>query len=168
MNSNAAAATAPKPERSRLEPAPMPRRDFLGLAAVSSALGAMLFAALGALKLPKPGVLPSPSKKFRVSLPESLGAGDAYLPQGRPVAVFRDAAGVFAISRVCTHLGCIIQSSPTGFDCPCHGSKFRADGTVIGGPAPKALSWLAVKHVGGNNFVIDEGTQVPAGTKVTA
>ncbi len=134
MNANAAAAPAPEPERSRLEPAPIPRRDFLGISAVASALGALLFAALGSLKLPKPGVLPSPSKKFRVALPESLGASDAYLPPGRPVAVFRDAAGVFAISRVCTHLGCIIQPSAAGFDCPCHGSKFKADGTLIGGP----------------------------------
>ncbi len=168
MNTNAAAAAAPKAERSRLEPAPMPRRDFLGLSAIGAALGALLFATLGALKLPKPGVLPSPSKKFRVALPESLAPGDAFLPPGRPVAIFRDAAGVFAVSRICTHLGCIIQPSATGFDCPCHGSKFTAGGTVIGGPAPKALPWLAVKHLGGNNFVIDEGTPVPAGTKVTA
>ena len=165
MSSNLTASATP--ERSRLDSAAMPRRDFLGLAAVGAALGALFFAALGALKLPKPGVLPSPSKKFRVTLPEGLAPTEPYLPPGRPVAIYRDAAGVFAVSRVCTHLGCIIQQSASGFDCPCHGSKFAPDGSVLRGPAPKGLPWLAVSPLGGGTFVVDEGTQVPAGTKVT-
>jgi cytochrome b6-f complex iron-sulfur subunit len=155
-------------ERSRLDPEPMLRRDFLGLAATWSALATLVLAGLGMLKLPKAAVLPSPSKKFRVTLPDSLGAGDPFMTPGRPVVLVRDGEGVYAVSRVCTHLGCIVQPSPSGFDCPCHGSRFTADGTVIKGPAPKPLAWLAVSSLGGGSFVVDEGTQVPAGTRVKA
>jgi Rieske Fe-S protein len=155
-------------EDSRLAPEPMPRRDFLGLAAMWSAAAAMLFSTFGLLKLVKPGVLPSPSKKFRVTLPESLAPGDPYVAPGRPVVIVRDAAGVHAVSRVCTHLGCIVQPSPSGFDCPCHGSRFAVDGTVLKGPAPKPLKWLAVTPLGGGSYVVDEDVSVPPGTKVKA
>ncbi len=156
--------THPAP-RSRLDPEPTPRRDFLGLAAAWSAFVAILVATFGALRLPKAAVLPSPSKKFRVTLPEALPPGQPFVPPGRSVAVFRDGDGVFALSTVCTHLGCIVKQSTTGFDCPCHGSRFAPDGSVIRGPAPKALPWLAVS-VSGGNVIVDEGALVPPGTKV--
>lgn len=161
-------AASPAPERSRLEPEPMPRRDFLGLAAAWSAVVTLAFAALGLVKLPKPGVLPTPSRKFRVTLPDSLAPGAPWVTPGRPVVLVRDAEGVYAVSRVCTHLGCIVQPSASGFDCPCHGSRFSADGSVLQGPAPKPLRWLAVTSLGGGSFVVDEGAAVPPGTKVKA
>lgn len=160
--------TAAEVERSRLDPEPLPRRDFLGLTAGLSALATLLFAGIGMLKLPKAAVLPSPSKKFRVTLPDSLAPGEPYVAPGRPVVLVRDADGVYAVSRVCTHLGCIVQPSPTGFDCPCHGSRFAADGGVLRGPAPRPLQWLAVSSLGGGTYVVDEGTTVPAGTRVQA
>jgi nitrite reductase/ring-hydroxylating ferredoxin subunit len=161
--------TAPKPTqptRSRLEPELMPRRDFLGLTAWWSAAAALLFAFLGAMRLPKAAVLPSPSKRFRVRLPASLDSGQTFVPTGRSVAIFKEAAGIYAISTVCTHLGCIVKATEKGFDCPCHGSKFNKDGSVVRGPAPKGLPWLEVKHLGGDNILIDEGKTVAAGTTV--
>lgn len=159
--------TAPKPQRSRLDPEPVPRRDVLGLGSLWSAAAALAFGALGMLRLPKAAVLASPSKKFRVTLPEALPSGQAYVPPGRSVAVFRDTTGVWAVSTVCTHLGCIVKFTPEGFECPCHGSRFAADGSVIKGPAPRALDWLKVSAAGGT-LMIDEGAKVPAGTRVTA
>lgn len=157
----------PGPARSRLDPEPLPRRDFLGLASVAAAASALLFATVGMLRLPRAAVLSSPSKKFRVSLPESLAPQVPYLPPGRSVALFRDADGVYAISRVCTHLGCIVNTAADGFECPCHGSRFAGDGSVRKGPAPRALPWLKVSGSAGN-YVVDEDQVVPAGTKVKA
>lgn len=153
--------------RSRLDPEPMPRRDFLGLAAWWSAAAALLFAFLGSMRLPKAAVLPSPSKKFRVRLPTSLAFGEPYAPAGRSVALYKNESGVYAISTVCTHLGCIVKATDAGFDCPCHGSKFARDGSVLKGPAPKGLPWREVKHLGGDDFLVDEGKTVGTGTTVS-
>ncbi len=161
--------TRPSTERSRLDPDPMPRRDFLGIAAFWSAMVAGLLAMVGIGRLPRAAVLPSPSRRFRVQLPESLTPGSPFLPPGRAVAVIRDRdGGVFAISTVCTHLGCIVKEAADGFHCPCHGSRFGLNGELVQGPAPKGLPWLAVTHVSGDMWMVDEDQPVPAGTKVMA
>ena len=156
---------AQETKRSRLEPEPVSRRDALGLMSLWAAASAMLLGLFGMLRLPKAAVLSSPSKRFRVNLPETLQAGEAFTPSGRNVAVFRDDQGVYAISRVCTHLGCIVKPTGEGFECPCHGSRYDRDGLVTKGPAPRPLQWLEIKEQGGVLYV-DEGTSVNAGTKV--
>lgn len=150
---------------SRFDPDPMPRRDFLGLAALGTMAAALFFSLFGMLKLPKAAVSATPAKKFNVTLPENLAEGEAFVPPGRNVAVFRDGDGVYAISTVCTHLGCIVKASAGGFDCPCHGSGFKKDGTVVKGPAPKPLPWLKVSK-SGSMIMVDEEKYVKAGTKV--
>lgn len=153
--------------RSRLEPEPMPRRDFLGLSALWSAAIALLFGLFGAARLPHAAVVPVASRKFKVTVPDNLAPGEALTPPGRSVAIYRDAeGGVFAISRICTHLGCVVKVETAGFSCPCHGSRFHGDGSVEKGPAPKALAWLAVSKAGSNSILVDEAKTVPAGTKV--
>jgi len=159
--------TTAKTPHSRLDPEPMPRRDWLGLSALWTMAAALLFGIVGMMRLPKAAVLASPSKKFRVSLPDNLAAGEAFVPPGRAVAVFRDAEGAYAISTICTHLGCVVKRNPEGFECPCHGSRFAANGEVRKGPAPRPLNWLKVS-VSGSVITIDEGTPVPNGTKVAS
>lgn len=159
--------TQPGQQKSRLDPEMVPRRDVLGLASLWSTAAALLFGLFGMLRLPRAAVLSSPSKKFRVTLPETLAAGEAFVPPARPVSVFRDAEGVYAISNICTHLGCIVKPAPDGFTCPCHGSRFAPDGSVTKGPAPQALPWLKVSG-GGEQWIVDEGETVPPGTKVNA
>ena len=155
----------PGPPRSRLDPEPMPRRDWLGLTALWSAGSALLFAFVGSMRLPKAAIVAAPSKGFDVTLPESLREGEAFVPPERAVAVFRDAEGVYAISTICTHLGCVVKPGAAGFECPCHGSRFKPDGAVAKGPAPRPLSWLKVSAADGG-FHIDEGKIVPPGTKL--
>lgn len=44
-----------------------------------------------------------------------------------------------AFSAVCTHEGCLTQVRNNRFECPCHGSIFAIDGSVIQGPASSSL-----------------------------
>jgi cytochrome b6-f complex iron-sulfur subunit len=56
--------------------------------------------------------------------------------------------GLYALSMVCTHLGCLFKWVPANnrFECPCHGSKFTADGNkiVVEGPAQRNLDRFVV------------------------
>ena len=158
-------SVVPGSMKSRLDPEPMPRRDWLGLASLWSTGAALLFGMFGALRLPKAAVVAAPSKNFKVTLPESLPAGEAFVPAGRAVAVYRDGEGVYAVSTICTHLGCVVKPHATGFECPCHGSRFDGAGAVVKGPAPRPLPWLLVKVKDGE-VQTDEGKIVPPGTKV--
>ncbi|MBK6008400.1 FAD-dependent oxidoreductase [Ramlibacter ginsenosidimutans] len=74
----------------------------------------------------------------------SLQPGDSAIvnAEGETFAAYRAPDGeLFAVSNVCTHMGCKVHwnSVETSWDCPCHGSRFRPDGTVIEGPAIHAL-----------------------------
>jgi Rieske Fe-S protein len=57
-----------------------------------------------------------------------------------------DKVNCFAVN--CSHLGCPISVNVTDktFDCPCHGSRFNLDGTVLHGPAAFPLSHLSWKQ----------------------
>lgn len=62
---------------------------------------------------------------------------------GEDVAAFRDESGVVhALSPVCTHMGCLVtwNAGERSWDCPCHGSRFAIDGTVLDGPAVRGLA----------------------------
>ena len=59
------------------------------------------------------------------------------------LAVARDEQGiVHTVSAACTHMGCTVafNAAEQTWDCPCHGSRFAVDGSVIHGPAVTALS----------------------------
>ncbi len=71
------------------------------------------------------------------------GAGDVVAIDGRKAAAYRAEDGtVQAVSPVCTHLGCQVEfnSAERSWDCPCHGSRFNTDGTVLHGPAVEDLA----------------------------
>lgn len=83
----------------------------------------------------------SQSKVKRV---EDIAAGEGGLiTQGdETLAVWRDDAGeLHAVCAACTHQGCEVtwNTADRTWDCPCHGSVFAADGSVIHGPAVKPL-----------------------------
>jgi Rieske Fe-S protein len=82
-------------------------------------------------------------------------AGD--LAFGGFVCKAKGQVNVFAIN--CSHLGCPIGLNTTDktFDCPCHGSRFHLDGTVLHGPAQFPLSHLTWKQGTDPNTIVVEG-----------
>lgn len=62
------------------------------------------------------------------------------------VVLTQPTAGVFkGLSTVCTHAGCAVSSVADGkITCPCHGSTYALDGTVLKGPATKPLATVPV------------------------
>jgi Rieske Fe-S protein len=59
------------------------------------------------------------------------------------IAVWKEANGTpHAVSASCTHKGCIVtwNNADRTWDCPCHGSIFAIEGSVIHGPAMEPLS----------------------------
>ena len=79
--------------------------------------------------------------------------------------VYRDHEGIKAVSAICTHLGCTLEKSSDGFECPCHGSCYNDAGKILSGPAPRDLSWFRVSRAADGKIVVDPGTSVPADEK---
>ncbi|HYL07973.1 MAG TPA: ubiquinol-cytochrome c reductase iron-sulfur subunit [Candidatus Udaeobacter sp.] len=89
--------------------------------------------------------------------PGDLAFGAYVVKTGGKVSVF---------AQNCSHLGCSVNFVPAGsvpnhpdtsFDCPCHGSRFHIDGTVLHGPAPVPLSNLSWKQTDNPNQITVDG-----------
>ncbi len=66
------------------------------------------------------------------------GEGGVVREGGHVFGAYRDDESVdHCVSLTCTHLGCTVRwnEAETTWDCPCHGSRFGHDGTVLQGPA---------------------------------
>jgi Rieske Fe-S protein len=80
-----------------------------------------------------------------VSSADEIKPGEgAILRRGlKKIAAFRDdEVKLIERSVVCTHLGCIVHWNGLErcWDCPCHGSQFATDGSVLNGPAVRPLA----------------------------
>lgn len=70
------------------------------------------------------------------------GSGKIVVENGKPIAVYKDDAGtLLKCSGVCTHMRCTVRwnDAEKSWDCPCHGSRFGTDGSVLNGPATAPL-----------------------------
>lgn len=69
--------------------------------------------------------------------------------------------GVKALYKVCTHLGCLYEWDTLNyrFQCPCHGSRFWLDGSLMRGPAARGLDQFVVRAVDGSGNVVAETTK---------
>ena len=73
-----------------------------------------------------------------------VGGGKVF--SGQQVVVTQPEAGTFkGFSAVCTHMQCTVDQVASGtIDCPCHGSRFSADGANLGNPALKPLKKIKI------------------------
>ncbi len=130
------------------------RRQLFAVGAIS--IGAATAGFLGAtFRFLVPNVLYEPSRRFDIGSPSEFPAGSATFLPDRRLYVFNGADGFYAISSVCTHLGCNVKRGGPGFACPCHGSQFDEDGQVVHGPAPKPLPWYALSLSPHAQLVVD-------------
>jgi cytochrome b6-f complex iron-sulfur subunit len=143
------------------------RRDFLGLAALGSAILSALGVLAGILRIFKPNVHYEESRRFKIGKPETFPVGTVKQLVEERAFIFADDDGLYAISSVCTHLGCIVYKTDWGFQCPCHGSRYDKEGRVIRGPAPRPLSWYEITQHEDGGLVVDENKVVSMGTKYT-
>ena len=90
------------------------------------------------------GVLATGAEALQVGQAKSFPSPDpkAYLS----FFVARDAVGFYALRNVCAHAGCQTNfvASTSSFDCPCHGSRYHFDGTLLQGPAAAGLKSFAI------------------------
>jgi Rieske Fe-S protein len=80
-------------------------------------------------------------------------------PEGAssPVYVLAlDDGGFAALSPICTHQGCTVDIAGRHLVCPCHGSTYARDGTVVRGPAPESLRRFPVERTD-DGVVVDLG-----------
>lgn len=108
-----------------------------------------------------PNVLFEPVQTFRVGTPEEYEVGvSEQFKERYGVWIVRDSEKIFALSTVCTHLGCTPNylTAEQKFKCPCHGSGFYISGINFEGPAPRPLERFKI-------YLSDEGEIIVDKTK---
>ncbi len=156
--------------RKRLpEGASVPRRDFIGMAAL--AWSGIALAAAGTTAAALRFLFP----RFGGGGGGEFSAGDIsdfYVLPGMVAEKYARGRGVFlvrlredgieklvAVSAVCTHLGCRLNwvGAEGVFRCPCHGSSFHPDGRNASGPAMRPLERFAIRAEADGRIVVDKG-----------
>ncbi|MFN8007788.1 MAG: ubiquinol-cytochrome c reductase iron-sulfur subunit [Terriglobia bacterium] len=160
------------------------RRLFLGRIGLGATLLALAAQAYAYMRSLLPNVLYEEPKRFKIGLPTQYGEGARFLEEKR-VYIFRERNTFYAISAVCTHLGCTVKmerlnkpkkvsfgqrqiEEQAEFHCPCHGSKYYGDGTNYAGPAPRPLAYhrLEVSPDDGQ-LIVDLTMEVPRDFRLT-
>ena len=157
-------SVAVKSDRSAAEKTQVSRRSVLAWFSSIGLFGSAVLAVVSDLVFFKPRVTYSPSARFSIGKPDDFPSGTRIARDIDRVCIVRDGNRMAAISTTCTHLGCIVSISDTGFACPCHGSRYDQDGTVTGGPAPKPLPWFKVSLAPNGELEVDKNSLVDPGT----
>jgi cytochrome b6-f complex iron-sulfur subunit len=141
------------------------RRQFIQKMVGWTGLGAFLLGSgAAAVRFLSPNVKYEPPSQFKVGKPSDFAVGSARNFGAEHFFLFRSKEGMYAISTVCTHLGCIVSKQPDKFVCPCHGTDFSPEGKVLSGPAPAPLPWFKVSLAPDGSVLVDTSAKVPTGT----
>ena len=155
----------PKDQAQAAVPETPDRRDFLTRLGLGACTAAAVGSGLVTLDFLKPKVLFEPATTFRAGSPADYPDGTVRFNKEQKAYVVGGPGGVYALSAVCTHLGCITRflSDQSVIACPCHGSRFDLEGNVVEGPAPRPLPWLEVGLDSSGLLVVDTAITVAHG-----
>jgi len=142
---------------------PISRRKLLGWITGVGLVGSAGLSAISNFVFIKPRATYGAPQRFSIGKPDGFPPGTRVTLENRRICVIREGDRLAAVSTTCTHLGCIVGLSDTGFACPCHGSRFDTDGKVTGGPAPRALPWYKLSLAPNGELEVDKDTEVQPG-----
>jgi len=130
-------------------------------------IGALSVTAAGSgivmLDFLSPKVVLEQSQVFNAGALENFSPGSVTLDAENRTYIIREKeGGIYAISAVCTHLGCLTRWNEHNgvIACPCHGTKFSKTGSVIEGPTSKSLHRFSVCLSEKNEIVVDKSILV--------
>ena len=137
------------------------RREFPFLAIAWGVFtGAMALGLTAVGRFLFPNVLTEPPSTFKAGFPEdfAIGVVDTRFKERYQVWIVRDEEKIYALSTICTHLGCTPNwlEAEAKFKCPCHGSGFYASGINFEGPAPRPLERVGVSLAEDGQLLIDK------------
>ena len=121
------------------------RRDFLKLARAGFLYLSGALALGGLLRFLDFDPNPAPKTEFDLGPAANYPLNSRTLLSEPSAVLLHTESGFSALSLVCTHLGCTVEANAGGFACPCHASRFDADGEVTHGPADKSLHSLRME-----------------------
>lgn len=146
---------APTPE------AELSRREALGKITGAAFALAGLGTAFTTVRFLRPNVLFEPPTRFSVGRAEEIPVGTLIILPEQRLYVGHTPDGYFAMSAICTHLGCMTRylEGSGEIRCGCHGSRFDLGGQVTGGPAPEPLRRYHLS-LSGDELVVDAARPV--------
>jgi len=107
-----------------------------------------------------PNVLFEPPQSFKIGYPDEFTKGkvDTRFKKKHAVWIVRDDNSIYALSTVCTHLGCTPNwlEAEQKYKCPCHGSGFRKTGINFEGPAPRPLERYRIVLADDGQIIVDK------------
>ncbi len=130
------------------------RRDFLKLFTNSLLTLTGLLGIGGLIRYLSYQFDPTPPTEFDVGPASNYRLNSRTVVAYIPAIIIHDKNGLRALSLTCSHLGCTIEQTNFGFQCPCHSSRYDLDGVVLKGPATTNLRKLRLAETADGNLHI--------------
>ena len=110
---------------------------------------------------------PTPPQVYVLAEPSAYPLGTTTPVADGRAFIKHDERGLYAINATCTHLGCLVKQAQAGFECPCHGSQFTANGAVTQGPATLPLNYCGFGVECRREVVVDVSQPVAENDRLT-